>query len=155
MLAETLPTQLDPQQIEKLCDLIQLDRDAVEAYEAAINRIDAANFRARLSDFKTDHERHIADLSAIVRQNGHRPPTEGDFKRFLTQGKVVLGDLIGNRGILRAMLSNEKDTNQQYEEAIADPMLVTHPEVRAVLERNLADERRHKAWIEAQLGDHK
>lgn len=155
MLAQPLPTQLDPQQIDKLCDLIQLDRDAVEAYEAAINRIDAANFRARLSDFKVDHERHITDLSAIVRQNGKTPPTEGDFKRFLTQGKVVLGDLIGNRGILRAMLSNEKDTNQQYEEAIADPMLATHPEARAVLERNLADERRHKAWIEAQLGDHK
>lgn len=152
MLTETTTTtRLTRQQCDKLADLIQLDRDAVEAYEAAINRLDRAEFRARLADFKQDHERHIQELSTLVRASGEKPPTEGDFKRFLTQGKVVLGEIAGDTGILRAMLSNEKETNQKYEAALKDATLSANADLHQILSRNLGDERRHKAWIETQL----
>lgn len=150
----TQPTgaiRLTEKQCDKLADLIQLDRDAVEAYEAAINRLDRAEYRARLADFKNDHERHIQELSTLVRNSGQQPPTEGDFKRFLTQGKVVLGEIAGDTGILRAMLSNEKETNEKYEDALKDATLTANAELHQLLTRNLGDERRHKAWIEEQL----
>ncbi|MCB9542270.1 MAG: DUF892 family protein [bacterium] len=150
----TQPTgaiRLTEKQCDKLADLIQLDRDAVEAYEAAINRLDRAEYRARLADFKKDHERHIQELSTLVRTSGQQPPTEGDFKRFLTQGKVVLGEIAGDTGILRAMLSNEKETNEKYEDALKDATLTSNAELHQLLTRNLGDERRHKAWIEEQL----
>ena len=133
-----------------LCDLIALDFDAIDAYDQAIRRIQKDDVaRAELTKFKADHERHVRDLSPICRQLGEEPPTQGDFMRILTQGKVVLGSLVGDTAILRAMKSNEDTTNQKYEEAVAQDGLT--PEVRLVLERNLADERRHRAWIESRI----
>lgn len=133
-----------------LHELIELDLDAIEAYKAAIARLEDALVKGQLELFMADHERHVIDLSGLLRGMGQEPPTAADFKRILTMGKVVIGGLIGDRGILSAMRSNEQDTNQAYEQAVARDDLP--PRVRTVLEQGLADERRHRAWIESQLG---
>lgn len=151
MTMKTGTIRLTEKQCSKLNDLIALDRDAVEAYEAAINRLDDAGCRSRLAEFKADHERHITELSSVVSASGQKPATEGDFKRLLTQGKVVIGDLAGDKGVLRAMLSNEKETNEKYEKALRDELLATDAKLREMLSANLEDERRHKAWIERRL----
>ncbi|MBX3471521.1 MAG: PA2169 family four-helix-bundle protein, partial [Planctomycetes bacterium] len=132
-----------------LCDLIELDFDAIEAYQAAVDRLEDFMVQQQLRAFMADHERHVRELSEIVRGQGGEPPTKGDFKRVLTKGKVVIGNLVGDRGILMAMKSNEDDTNQAYEQAVRRHDLTT--EVREVLQRNLSDERRHRAWIEDRL----
>ncbi len=133
-----------------LCDLIALDFDAIDAYEQAIRRIQRDDVaKAELTKFMADHERHVRDLTPIVKGMGDEPPTKGDFMRFLTQGKVVLAALVGDQAILKAMKSNEDTTNQKYEESLGTSGLT--PEVRQVLERNLQDERRHRAWIESRL----
>ena len=68
---------------------------------------------------------------------------------MLTQGKVAMGALFGDKAILKAMKSNEDDTNTAYERAIK------HKDIDnaagPVLERGLADERRHRQWIEETL----
>lgn len=132
-----------------LCDLIELDYDAIEAYQAAIDRLEDFMVQQQMRAFMADHERHVRELSEIVRAQGGEAPTGGDFKRVLTKGKVVIGNLVGDRGILMAMKSNEDDTNQAYEHAVRRHDLTT--ELREVLQRNLADERRHRAWIEDRL----
>jgi bacterioferritin (cytochrome b1) len=126
-------------------DLVQLDYDAAAAYEAAINRLQ----EARLREFKGDHLRHIAELGDILVEMGRTPPKEGDMKGLLTRGKVVIGGLMGDKAILRAMRTNEADTNIAYERAVAFHGLST--DTRDVLERGLADERRHCEWILEQL----
>lgn len=132
-----------------LNDLIVLDLDAIEAYEAAITRLGAASDRDQLTQFMEDHRRHVRDLSDIVRSFGAEPPREPDIKRILTMGKVVLAGLIDDEAILRAMKSNEDDTNQAYERAVAQSGV---PErVLASLRTNLGDERRHRAWIEKRI----
>ena len=130
-------------------DLVQLDYDAADAYEAAINRLQEARFRDRLREFKGDHLRHIAELGDILVEMGRTPPKEGDMKSYLTQGKVVLGGLMGDKAILQAMRTNEADTNTAYERAVAFHGLNT--ETREVLQRGLQDERRHCEWILDQL----
>ncbi len=132
-----------------LCDLIELDFDAIEAYQAAVDRLQDFMVQQQLRAFMADHERHVRELSEIVRGQGGEAPTKGDFKRVLTKGKVVIGNLVGDRGILMAMKSNEDETNQAYEQAVRQHDLTS--EVREVLQRNLADERRHRAWIEDRL----
>lgn len=133
-----------------LADLISLDFDAAAAYEQAIKRIEKdQTAKTELAGFKADHERHVRDLTPIVRKLGGAPPTSGDFMRFLTQGKVVIASLAGDLAILKAMKTNEDTTNQKYEEAVALDGIT--PEMRTVLERNLADERRHRAWIESRI----
>jgi hypothetical protein len=61
----------------------------------------------------------------------------------------VLRELTGDSGILKAMKSNEDETNEAYEQALARGDMTANR--RDVLERNLADERRHRAWIEGRL----
>jgi uncharacterized protein (TIGR02284 family) len=128
-----------------LTDLVLLDHDAVLAYDAAIERLGTANHRSTLAGFRRDHLRHIEELDAALSAMGKTPPKEGDMKALLTQGKVVLAGLVGDKAILRAMKTNEDDTNIAYERAVQHRH--ASPELRRTLESGLADERRHRAWL--------
>ena len=132
-----------------LNDLIQLDIDAIQAYEAAINKVDDASYKQQLTAFRNDHERHTQELGAIVRGLGQEPPSGGDMKQLLTVGKVAFADLMGDGAILRAMKTNEDDTNTAYERAAkrTDLPAAAEPVVQAAL----ADERRHRDWIETTI----
>ena len=134
-----------------LRQLCELDLDAVEAYDAAIERIGEPKYKEQLRSFRADHVRHANELGAFMQQFGIAAPKVGDIKQVLTRGKVVLGSLVGDKAILFAMKTNEDDTNKAYERALARtdvPELIRHS-----LERNLQDERRHRAWMEKQIGD--
>ncbi len=128
-------------------DLIELDFDAIEAYDAAINRIENQSYRDKLIEFKGDHERHVRELSALLKKHNEEAPTGPSIgKQWITKGKTILANLIGDRTILVAMRSNEVDTNTAYER-------VYHHEGKwedadDILKRGLKDERRHKAWLE-------
>jgi len=135
--------------LDALNNLIALDFDAIDAYQAAINRLKNTTDATQLRQFMGDHERHTQELSAIVRDLGGTPTMQGDMKSLLTQGKVVLGNLMGDSGILKAMKTNEDDTNTAYERAVSRDDLTPH--LREVLQRNLGDERRHRSWIETRL----
>lgn len=130
-------------------NLIHLDHDAVDAYAAAIDRLEAAGRKQQLREFKADHERHIEALGRIGTARGIEVPKGGDIKRFLTQGKVAIGELMGDKGILRAMQSNEEDTTTAYDRAAERDDL--DAELRAAIDAAQADEHRHKAWIETEL----
>jgi uncharacterized protein (TIGR02284 family) len=137
--------------VDLLNNLIELDYDAVEAYKAAIARVESLNDSTQLAVFVQDHQRHIVNLTALVRKRGAEPKDHGDLKQILTKGRVVLSGLIGDKLVLAAMKANEDDTNAAYERALEHPSLP--PEVRLTLEQNLADERRHRAWIEGRLAE--
>jgi uncharacterized protein (TIGR02284 family) len=136
--------------IRKLNDLIELDHDAIEAYRAAIERLEDPVSREQLSLFCGDHERHTRNLTALVTKLGGEPSRGPDMARFLTKGKVVIGGLVGgDRTVMAAMLANEEVTNKRYEIALsADGM---DSETRQTLQSNLDDEHRHRAWIKAKL----
>ncbi|MEB3703017.1 Ferritin-like domain-containing protein [Candidatus Bealeia paramacronuclearis] len=129
--------------------LVELDYDAVAAYESAINRLESAPYKATLERFKIDHEGHIQGISEFLRKNDEDAPTGPSVKSIMTQGKVVISNLFGDKAILRAMRSNEIDTNTAYGrinnyERIPD-------EIKQVLEQGLKDEKKHLAWIEKSL----
>lgn len=135
--------------IDALVSVIRLDYDAIEAYDEAVRRIDDADWRANLVRFKADHVRHTEELGAIVEELGGTPPDGPGAKRLVTAGKVVMADLMGDKAILQAMKTNEDDTNAAYER------LAGHQHKLAAaadaVERGLADERRHRAWIERAI----
>ena len=133
-----------------LSDLIQLDYDAAEAYQAAIDRLENAGFKASLLAFRQDHLRHVHDLSDTLAKTGQDLPLEGNVKSMLSKGKIVLGGLTGDKAILRAMKANEDDTNTAYERAIGHREATPH--IHAMLERNLQDERRHRDWMAEKIG---
>jgi uncharacterized protein (TIGR02284 family) len=146
-MATTVGTESDlNQMLEKL---IELDYDAAEAYDAAIERVEDATAKSKLEEFRNDHLRHTENLGEILRESGRQPPKRGDIKRVLTKGKVALGSLAGDEVLLKAMKTNEDDTNEAYERAVNHPSAPAT--VKDVLRSNLADERRHREWIETRL----
>lgn len=129
--------------------LIELDFDAIEAYEAAVERLEGETDRAAMGAFLQDHRRHVSELTAVLAQAGQEAPSGPDIKHVLTTGKVVLGGLVGDRAMLMAMKTNEEDTNAAYERATGRDDLSS--EVRSLLARNLVDERRHRDWIVSRI----
>jgi rubrerythrin len=131
-------------------DLLELDNDAIEAYEVAIERIETDSYKHALLEFKKDHERHVKEITRILIDHGEEAPRGPSAKQWLTKGKVILADLLGDESILAAMRSNELDTNDayerlnQYEDRWEDSV--------EFLKSGLNDERRHKAWLEKTLG---
>ena len=55
--------------------LVELDYDAIEAYDAAINRLDNPEYKEVFTVFKQDHQRHIDSISEFLRQCHIPPPT--------------------------------------------------------------------------------
>jgi len=134
--------------IEELNELIQFDYDAVSAYNAAINDIQEINVRDPLMQFRGDHERHIVDLSAIVRRLGGVPEEKPDIKGFIRKTMTKVAGLGGTEPVLKAMKSNEEVLNKTY----AHHLSWDFPEdIKDVIRRNYADEQRHLAWIDQAL----
>lgn len=149
-MATLVGTQSDFTKVIK--ELIELDYDAIEAYETAINRLKNTGYKAQMQEFKADHERHVDELNEILSAHGE-PEVEGpSAKQWLTKGKVVLSDLVGDDiTILKAMLTNEEDTTKAYERANSHEK--KWDSTVDALSRGLDDERRHKKWIETTLKD--
>jgi uncharacterized protein (TIGR02284 family) len=137
-----------PKLIDKLNDLIQLDYDAVGAYEAAVDRIDVESIRSRLREFQNDHRRHITDLSAQVSRLGGTPKQKPNVKGFVLKGFTAVTSMMGNEAALRAMQGNEKLTNSSYASALRENWPA---DIRNVIEQNYRDEQRHLAYIEDAL----
>lgn len=136
--------------LEAVQSLMELDYDAMEAYEAAINRVDREDYKKKLKEFHADHKRHVDELSDYLRKQGLKPDVGPSVKQWLTKGKVFLANMIGDMTILRAMLSNEEDTNKAY-----DAMLQREDakeDLKIILRKGLEDEEKHKKWIEKTLG---
>ncbi len=134
-----------------LRDLLELDYEAKEAYEAAINRIENRDYRHQLETFRDDHQAHITEIKKILEDNNEDLPIFPTTKQWLTKGKVILGEIIGDSGILRAMKSNEIDTNTAYER-IADRDDIW-PDAEKLVQQGLTDEKKHKKWLEETIED--
>lgn len=129
--------------------LMELDYDAIEAYEAAINRLENQNFINKMEEFKRDHERHVRDLTALIRDHDETPPEGPSMKQWITKGKVVVAELLGDKAILEAMHSNELDTNTAYDRLFGRTDLWEN--ARETLRKGVEDERRHKQWLESTI----
>ena len=134
---------------DKLSSLVQLDIDAIHAYDQAIDKIDVPSIHEQLRQFRDDHHRHVTDLSAAIRQLGGTPPDfSPDFKGYFIQGFTSLRSMTGTEGALKAMRTNEQLTNRTYEEASSWSL---SPSIHALIEQNYADEKRHIMYIDQAI----
>ena len=59
--------------VAELNDLLKLDHDAVHAYNLAIRALDSEEYKRQLAEFRADHERHIDELSQLIRSRDGTP----------------------------------------------------------------------------------
>lgn len=131
--------------IGRLNDLIALDIDAVNAYGAAVSRMNVPFLQERLKLFQQDHERHIRELSQAVRAHGGEPRQKPDVKGFILKGFTAVTSEMGDEAALRAMQGNEQLTTHTYEKATHESWPA---DVSPLIESHYADERRHLAFVE-------
>lgn len=132
--------------IDRMNDLLQLDHDAIGAYEVAIDKLNDRTLADRISEFKHDHERHIVELNEVIAALGGSPKNEphatGPFKQALQS----LGGLAGDKGLLMAWRTNELQVKSKYASASSDA--ADWPaEAHGVVQRNALDEERHYRWV--------
>jgi rubrerythrin len=144
-MVTTVGTSNDPKDLIR--NYILLEHDAIAAYDATIDRLDAPDLKAKIAEFREDHLRHLEALREAAAAHGADAPTEGDMKEMLTTGKVKIAGLAGGDGaILKAMATNESDTVTAYENGTRNADAPA--DLKPMLSAALADEQRHKAWME-------
>lgn len=133
--------------VDSLNNLIQLDTDAVLAYQQALDACKVSDVRQKLKSFQDDHQQHINDLAEIVTANGGEPKIKRDLMGFLIEGFTAVASQ-GDHSALLAMLGNEELTTHMYESTLKMEM---DDKTRAVVARNYGDEKRHLAWIKEAI----
>lgn len=135
--------------ISGLKNLLQLDYDAVQAYDKVILRIDDPQIRGQITSFRDDHRRHVSDLDAmIIEMGGKRWEPSRDLQGVVLESMAALRSITGTVGALKANEMAEKHTNTRYAEASKRDF---PPNVLALITRNYEDERRHLAYIQKTL----
>ena len=136
--------------LDGLNDLLQLDHDAIGAYEIAIDKLQDRDHAAQIAGFKRDHERHIQELNLAIAGLGGTPRNEphatGPFKQALQS----LGGLAGDKGVLIAWRTNELQVRTKYD-AYASKANHWGPELKRLVDRNALDEERHYDWVTGAL----
>lgn len=140
----------DKRVVELLNELVTLEHDALSALHAADEHVRDERDRIQVAAFVAAHHTHVAELDDLVAARGGMPTEHGDFRELLRRAKVMLGAMAGEQAILVAMKSNADALATRYEAALTDTHLTDRE--RGVLDRALADERWHSAWLERRMG---
>ena len=135
--------------LAELNDLLQLDRDAVQAYTLAEQALESETYRTAIRRFKADHQQHIDALTALVVARGGTPAatphlSSSPFK-LAAQG---LGDLGSDTSVLLAFKANERLSRDKYQRAAGQGY---PPDVQAAVQRGAADETAHYDWVQGAL----
>jgi len=132
-------------QIERLRALVQLDVDALAAYEVAIKGLHDEQVISKLSGFRVDHARHLQDLNALLSKAGGQPvEMTPDFKGTLLKALTQVTGRLGTEAALLSMVANEELIHRAYQAALKKEW---DADARAVLEATLGDEHRHLEWL--------
>lgn len=141
---------LDAAHVAMLNDLLQLDHDALQSYQLAIGELESAAYRETIRRYRGDHERHVTELTGLIRRYGGMPielPHPTGVLKLATQGAGALGG--GDTHVLMAFRANERQARDKYARAAA---LGEWPaDVAAVVRVAAADESRHYDWVDTTL----
>lgn len=132
--------------LDGLNDLLQLDHDAMAAYDVAIEKLEDRDHAAQIAGFRRDHERHVRELDELVARLGgapaNHPHATGPFKTALQS----LGALAGDRGVLMAFRTNELRVRTRYD-GYASRAMLWPSDVKRTVDGAALDEERHYAWV--------
>jgi rubrerythrin len=136
--------------VAELNDLLQLDHDAIQSYTLAIPALENVGRRQTVIRFREDHERHVAELTALVKAHGGLPielPHPTGVAKLATQ---AAGNVGGDREVLIAFKANERQARDKYAAALKR-LAGADEGVLAVVRRGADDEARHYEWAEETL----
>jgi rubrerythrin len=132
--------------MEGLNDLLQLDHDAVSAYDAAIEKFEDRDLAMQIMGFRRDHERHITELNELIHGLGGTPDNSRHATAPFKEALQSLGALAGDKGLLIAWRANELQVRTKYD-SYASRATSWPADVKRVIDQNALDEERHYSWV--------
>lgn len=132
--------------LDGLNDLLQLDHDAIGAYDIAIDKLENRDQSDQIVGFKLDHERHVDNLTNLITELGGTPKNKPHATGPLKQGLQSLGSLAGDKGVLVAFRTNELQVRTKYDN-YASKAVFWPDNVKRVIDENALDEERHYQWV--------
>ena len=139
----------DKNLIEAMSNLVQLDIDAVHAYDQAVKEIDDTIIRDRLLKFQEEHRNHISGLSKQIANLGGQPPERSqDLKGYVIEAFAAIRSFTGLKGALNAMKTMEEITNRYYGEVVS---WEAPSEVKELLRTYFSEEKIHLDYISNNL----
>jgi rubrerythrin len=136
--------------LDGLNDLLQLDHDAIGAYEIAMEKLEDRDAASQIAGFLRDHERHVRDLNELIQGLGGVPKNEPHATGPLKEALQSIGGLAGDKGILMAWRTNELQVRTKYDTYASRANAWPH-DVKRVIDRNALDEERHYQWVSDAL----
>lgn len=133
--------------IDKLNAHIRGELDILAVVDEALSVCTLDDIRAKLRDFRQEHERHIERLSEIVASLGGEPTSRRDLVGVLMGVSARIGARSDASG-LRVLRRDLERTASRYESSLFDEL---RPNVREAYEQILADERRHMSWLDETI----
>ncbi len=138
--------------IEGLNDLLQLDHDAIGAYEIAIEHLEDRDHAAMIEGFRGDHERHVRALNELIVWLGGAPANEPHATAPLKQAIQRIAAKGGDQAILAAWRANELQVRTKYDR-YAQKAIHWPRDAKRLVDENALDEERHYDWIVGVMGD--
>jgi uncharacterized protein (TIGR02284 family) len=135
--------------IEALSNLVQLDIDAVHAYDQALREIDDPIIKNRLLKFQDEHRNHISGLAKQIETLGGNPPDRSkDFKGYVIEAFTAIRSITGLKGALKAIKITEDITNRYYGEVVS---WQAPSGTKEVLRTYFSEEKVHLDYITSNL----
>ena len=136
--------------LKNLHALAQLDRDAVGAYDDALERVTDDAVKEHFTEFRGEHMNHVEKLSrSIERLGGTAPQLEVVMMGMVAEWIVSFRSMMGEKGPLHAMHIAETYHNSRYAEAAS--WNVGDDELAALIQTFYGDEKEHLRYIDEML----
>lgn len=132
-----------------LNELIRRNKDSLAGIGDALEFVTKPELREGLRKLRTSHEHHIDLLGGTVLLLGGAPAAEQDWHHWISEGKVYLGKLRGDKGVLQAVHSEEEDLRDEYFKKIGE--LKNSPEAVSMIREILDDSEKNLEWLERAI----
>lgn len=106
--------------------LIEMNLNAIQGYNVAINNVDDANIRQYFEEIKTFHELQNRKLGETVIQYGAVPESRGTIAGVLHRGWMKVKTAIAENNVevlLEACVFGEKELDAAFEKALSKPFM--------------------------------
>ncbi len=102
-------------QIEHLDRLMHLEVHGVSAYDGAIERTRDESARRRLEAMRDDHERHVIDITELLREMGEpTPAATPEVEALFAPSMSALKNGSSDEDVLQAMRMTEQVLAHEY-----------------------------------------
>lgn len=133
---------------KELAALVELDIDAIQAYSRAIPCIGSTSVKDLLIRFRQDHERHVEQLSAVIRALDAQPPSHCTQMPGCSGQAPPAAVEFAEEGALQMIRVHEELATTNYG---SSSRLDLTPNIKELVMENYQDEQVHLRFISGVL----